>query len=254
MTPREPEQAGAASRLGVEGPPPPQTPRGPSLSWTREVRTVKRTVILAAGAVALSAALYVGNLWAQPGARPGTAPAPAPAAAEPRTRVALINLTYVIKHYSKFEAFSAELKEAAKPYQAKDTGYKNEAEKLAKDMADPKTTQEKREANEKRLREIQRLLEDNKNDAQKVLQKKQEEQLKILYLDVHSVVSRYAQSHNFELVLHYNDAITTQDYWSPQNVHRKLQLGALMPMYSAKGMDISAETVSTLNASYKPAG
>src|SRR5262245_4205815 len=103
MTPREPEQAGAASRLGVEGPPPPQTPRGPSLSWTREVRTVKRTVILAAGAVALSAALYVGNLWAQTGARPGTAPAPAPApaAAEPRTRVALINLTYVIKHYSK---------------------------------------------------------------------------------------------------------------------------------------------------------
>jgi Skp family chaperone for outer membrane proteins len=210
---------------------------------------VKRTVILTAGAVALGAALYIGSVWAQTGTRPGT---PAPASAEPRTRVALINLTYVIKHYQKYDAFQNELKVAVKPYQDKDTGHKSEAEKLAKEMADPKTTAEKREANEKRLRELQRLIEDNKNDAQKVLAKKGEEQLKILYMDVRGVVERYAQSHNFEMVLHYNDAITTQDYWSAQNISRKMQIGALMPMYSAKGMDISAEIVGTLNASYKP--
>jgi Skp family chaperone for outer membrane proteins len=207
---------------------------------------VKRTVIVAAAVVALGAAAYVGTLWAQTGARP------AAPAAEPRTRVALINLTYVIKYYKKFETFQGELKTAVAPYQAKDASYKSEAEKLSKEMADPKTTEDKREADGKRLRELQLLLENNKTDAQKLLAKKQEDQLKILYMDVRSVVERYAQSHNFEMVLHYNDAVTERDYWTPQNIARKMQVGALMPMYSAKGMDISAEIVSTLNASYKP--
>jgi Skp family chaperone for outer membrane proteins len=222
--------------------------RGPSAYWTREVRTVKRTVILAAGAVALGAAACVGALWAQTGARPATPPA----AAEPRTRVAIINLAYVIKHYAKFEAFQAEIKGAANPYQAKEASYRTEAEGLAKQNADPKTTQEKREANEKRLRELQRLAEDNKADGQKTLAKKQEDQLKILYLDVRSVVERYAQSHNFEMVLHYNDAIKPEDYWGAQNIASKIQQRSLMPMYSAPGMDISQEIVKTLNAAYKP--
>jgi Skp family chaperone for outer membrane proteins len=210
---------------------------------------VKRTVILAAGAVALGAAACVGALWAQTGARPATPPA----AAEPRTRVAIINLAYVVKHYAKFDAFQAEIKAAAAPYQAKDAQFKSEAERLAKETADPKTTAEKRDANEKRLRELQRLAEDNKNDAQKVLAKKQEDQLKILYMDVRAVVERYAQSHNFEMVLHYNDAINSTDYWSAQNIASKIQQRGLMPMYSAAGMDISQEIVKTLNQSYRPA-
>ena len=58
---------------------------------------------------------------------------------------------------------------------------------------------------------------------------------------------------NFELVLHYNDALTNEDYWSPANIMRKMQAGACMPLYAMPGMDISGPIVQTLNASYRPA-
>jgi hypothetical protein len=101
------------------------------------------------------------------------------------------------------------------------------------------------------MKDLQRHLEDNKNDAQKTLVKKQEEQLRILYMDVRNVVDRYAQAHGFDMVLHYNDAVEQQDYWSAQNIARKMQAGALVPMYFAAGLDISGNIIATLNAPYK---
>src|SRR5262249_13828114 len=156
----------------------------------------------------------------------------------PTTKVALLNLTYVIKKYNKFTAFNEELKGAVKPFQDKDVQYKTEGEKLAKEANDPKTSSEKREQLEKRARELQRLIEDNKQEAQKTLGKKQEEQLRILYMDVRAVVERTAQAYGFDMVLHFNDAVTPDEYWSAPNIARKMQAGALMPMYYASSLDI----------------
>ncbi|MFO0881310.1 MAG: OmpH family outer membrane protein [Gemmataceae bacterium] len=194
-----------------------------------------------AGVMALGIAIYASNkLWAQ---------APASTATAVKTRVGLLNLTYVIKNYSKFKNFQEELKKTMEPFQAKDSGLKAEGDKIAKDAQTPNATAEKREQIERKLKDIQRAIEDNKVEAQKVLMKKNEEQLKIVYMDVRSVVDRYAQAHGFEMVLHYNDAVTQEEYWSPQNILRKMQAGALMPMYIANGLDISANIVSTLNSS-----
>lgn len=198
-----------------------------------------------AGVLTLGAGIYLSSqLAAQTPAAGGGAPA---GMAQPKTRVALLNLTYVIKNYNKFKSFQEELKKTVEPYQAKDTSLKAEGEKLAKEAQAPNTTAEKRDQIEKKLKDLQRQIEDNKNDAQKIVVKKQEEQLKILYMDVRSVVDRYAQAHNFEMVLHYNDAVTPDDYWSPANIARKMQAGALMPMYIANGLDISGPIVTTLN-------
>ena len=41
------------------------------------------------------------------------------------------------------------------------------------------------------------MLEDNKNDAQKAVGKKRDEQLRILYMDIRNVVERYAQAHGW---------------------------------------------------------
>ena len=207
---------------------------------------MKRTVIAAAGMVALSLAIFVSHrLWAQ---SPGAARPATPASG---TKVALINLTYVIKNYERFKAFNEELKGAVKPFQDKDTGYKKELEGLAKEAQDPKTTAERREMIERNGKDLQRKIEDNKADVQKVVGKKRDEQLKILYMDIHNVVSRFAQSHGYDLVVHFHDALTTQDYWSGPNVARKMQTDALMPMYYSPSLDISGHIVATLNSSYK---
>lgn len=206
---------------------------------------VKRTVIVATGVAVLGLAVIVSSqLKAQ---APATTTPAAPTATN-KSRVALLNLTYVVKNYTKFTTFQNELKTAVDPFQVKDTAWKKQGEALVKESQDPKTTVEKRDVIEKQLKDLQRQIEDNKNEAAKVLQKKQEDQLKILYGDVRVAAYRYAQAHGYDMVLHYNDAITEQDYNSGPNIARKMQAGALMPIYMSPGVDVSVEIVKTLNA------
>jgi Skp family chaperone for outer membrane proteins len=206
---------------------------------------VKRTVIVAAGVVALGVAVYVGQLWAQNRA-------PAAPAAEAKTKVALFNLSYVIKNYAKYTAFQEEMKTAVAPFQAKDNSLKAEGQKLAQEAQLPTTKPERREEIEKRLGELKHLIEVNKTDANKALGKKQEEQLRILYMDVRTVSEKIASSRGFEVVLHFNDALG-DEYWSGPNIARKMQAGALIPMYWTNSLDISTDIVTTLNSSYKGA-
>ena len=73
---------------------------------------MKRKWIIATVGVATAAALvYVGTLWAQ---QPAGAPAvrPRPAAA-PRTKIALLNLTYVISYYEKYKSYKDDMKKQA---------------------------------------------------------------------------------------------------------------------------------------------
>jgi len=201
-------------------------------------------VTLATGLLALGVVIYIGKLWGQ------TAPPQAVAPAEPRTRIALLNLNYVIKKYQKFEAFQAEIKRLVAPFQAQDQQWKQEGERLAKQAQTPNLPGDQRDAIERQLKDLQRKAQDNKDEFNRVVGRKQEEQLKILYMDVQDTAQRYAMAHNFELVLHYNDATTKEDFWSGANIARKIQAGACMPLYAAPGMDISEAVVTTLNGAY----
>jgi Skp family chaperone for outer membrane proteins len=213
---------------------------------------VKRTAILALGVLALGAIIYVGRLWAQTGG-PAPATGPAPAAAQPRTRIALLNLSHVVRNYDKFKSYQEEIKGTVKDFQARETPIKTKGEKLAKDLQSPTTTAQAREGIEKDLKDLQRQMEDLKNEFNKVMGKKQGQQFVILYSDVRNVAERYAQAHNYEVVLHYNDAVDPKEYWSEANVVRKMQAGALMPLYYTGGIEISAEVIAALNASYRSA-
>jgi Skp family chaperone for outer membrane proteins len=220
--------------------------RGCRLSRFEENRTVKRTVLVAAAVMALGVAIYVGKMWAQTGGAH-----PAPAAAPPQTKIALINLTYVIKKYEKFKAFQEEMKTAAAPFQAKDASFTAEGEKLYKERNLATTTAERKEQIEKQLMELKRKAEDNKAEGTKALGKKQEQGVTTLYLDVYQVAERIAKSRGFEMVLQFNDLIEQTEYWSAQNISRKLQTAACTPMYYNAGLDISSDVVTTLNSSYK---
>jgi Skp family chaperone for outer membrane proteins len=205
---------------------------------------VNRKFTWTAGVIALGVAVYVGSrLFAQP-------PAPQ-ASAEPRTRIALLNLGHVVKNYRKFQQFQEELKKAVEPYQLKDKQYRQQIEAHAKALQDPAKSQAEKEVLEKNLRTYQRQLEDNANEVKTFVGKKNDDQMVILYREVQEVAQRYAVSHGFELVLHYNDALpNTPDYYTPMNVARKMQAGACVPLYAANGMDISNPLIQTLNNAY----
>jgi Skp family chaperone for outer membrane proteins len=194
----------------------------------------------------LGVAVYVGTLGAQQGGAPAARPAPS-------TRIALLNLSHVIKNYDKYKAFQEELKTVVQPFEKRQADTKAEGENLAKEKGNPNTAPARREQIDQRLRELQRIMEDNQAEVQKILIKKQEEQLKILYMDVRAISERHAQAHNYEMVLHYNDHVKPEDYWSAANIARKMQAGALMPMYYVAGLDISQEVINALNATYKTA-
>jgi Skp family chaperone for outer membrane proteins len=211
---------------------------------------VKRTVCLAAGLVALGVVIYVGKLWAQ---QPGTA-GTAPAAPEPRPWIAVLNLNYVIKYYKKFINYQEQLKHDAEPYQTKDKEKTQLRDALTRQLSDQNTPADKREGLQKQIVDITREIEDNKRDAQKVITKKQSDMLKTIYGDVQDAASRYARAHNFEMVLHYNDATTSEDYSSFANIFRKLEQPACMPLYVAPGMDISMQVLESLNAKFQGQG
>jgi Skp family chaperone for outer membrane proteins len=209
---------------------------------------VKRTVVFTAGILAFGLAGYFGShLWAQ---QTGTAPATRQAAAEPRTRIALLNMAYVIKNYKKTETFQAEVKEAFKAYEAKAQAKQVLMEQYAKQIQDQKTTPDQREALTKQITNLKREVEDLNNEAKAVLGKKSDDQMVILYREIQDAAQRYAVAHNFEAVFHYIDATTQADYYSPGSIVRKLQSPSLMPLYQAPGLDISMEVVMALNAAW----
>jgi Skp family chaperone for outer membrane proteins len=201
---------------------------------------------MAAGVMALSLAILATHrLWGQNATGQPSAPAPT-------TKVALLNLRYVMQHYERFKTFNGEIKGVVEPYQKKDTDLKTEGEKLVKQAQAPGTSVDQREKMEHRIKEIQRSMEDNKAEAQKIVGKKYAESLKILYLDVHNVVSRFAQQHGYEMVLQFQDDLGP-GYWSPPNIDRKLKADTLLPMYYNVSLDISGHVVAALNAALKSA-
>jgi Skp family chaperone for outer membrane proteins len=174
---------------------------------------------------------------------------PTAAATPARTRIAVLNLTYVIKQYVKYQHFQDEIKGIVEPAQRKDTelrqqldNLRKKAEEMARQPASPQ-----REELEKQAKDIQRQLEDNAAEIKLKLGKRTDDEMKTLFMDVYDAAQRYARSHDFEMVLQYNDAVTPEDFVSAQNIARKLNTGALMPLYWQPSMDISKAVVDMLN-------
>jgi Skp family chaperone for outer membrane proteins len=176
---------------------------------------------------------------------------PAAAATPARTRIALLNLTYVIKNYVKYQNFQNEIKGIVEPYQKKDADLRQQLESLRKKAeeaaANRSTPSTQRDELERQAKDIQRQLEDNGAEIKLKLGKRSDDEMRTLFMDVYDAAQHYASSHDFELVLHYNDAITKDDFLSAQNIARKLNTGALMPLYSLPSMDISMDLVKVLN-------
>ncbi len=208
---------------------------------------MKRTVAWAAGVLAIGLAGYFGSRgWAQQAAPA----APARPAAEPRTRVALLNMHYVIKNYEKWKSFQNELKGDYKVYEERLKANRAKQEMLVAQAKDPKATPEQQESAAKQVKQLQREAEDLSNEGKATIGKKQGDQLVIVFKEVQDAAMRYALAHNFEMVLHYSDALTATDYYNAGNIMHKLD-GALLPLYYQPDLDISLQVVTMLNSHYQ---
>ncbi len=216
---------------------------------------MKKTVMTAGGFVVLGWLCYVGasNGQTQP---PSTNPQPAATQAAPRTRIALINLTYVIKNYEKYKHFQEEIKQLVTPFQKRESDLRQALENLRADAGkaagQPQGTQ--KDELERRYKDIQRQQEDLKADATMTLNKRSDEAMRIIFTDVCDAAQRYASSHDIELVLHYNDTFDRTEYLSAQNIARKLNSGALMPLiFMEQRLDISNDILGQLNYAMRSA-
>ena len=197
--------------------------------------------LLRAGCVALVAValVFVGRSTSEPKKAPA-----------PRSRIAIINLSTVVKGYQKYQDFQAQVKEEIEGYQKKDKELRAQVEQLNREYEDKEQPEQNRQEIADKLTQLKRAIEDNASKAKASLGKKSDEQMIMLYKEVQQAVTRYAKANDLDLVLHFNDAdekTQAAERWSPQNVSRKMQAGACMPMYMAPGLDISEEIVEALN-------
>jgi Skp family chaperone for outer membrane proteins len=166
-----------------------------------------------------------------------------------KVTTAYINLTAVVKNYDRFKQFSQEIREEVSDTETKVNKLKSQLQAAAQELADQSLTQDERKAIERRVTLQQRRFEDTVKEGREFIGKKTDEQLVTIYKDIHAEVTRYARANGIEAVLHYNDAAPdSKDYFTPQNISRKMQAGAAMPVYLAPGADISDKVVEALNA------
>jgi Skp family chaperone for outer membrane proteins len=218
---------------------------------------VKRTVGTIVGLATVGVAVYVGSrLMAQP-AQNAYAGHPA-GAASAKTRVALLNLKYVVMNYGKWKNFTEQLKSEYSKYEEQVKAMTNKMDGYKKQLA-VTTDQTAKEQIEKEAKSLQRQMQDLADEAKATLGKKESDMLVIIYREVASAVASYAQAMDIDLVMHYNDAITESEMNSPPNIQRKMVTGPCTPLYyKANEIDISATILTMLNQHYQanaaPAG
>jgi Skp family chaperone for outer membrane proteins len=206
--------------------------------------------MLATGMAVLSGAIYLGSTLSaqQPTGPQAQPPAAVPA---PQTKIALINLNYVVKNYAKFIALQGEMKGVLTEYQNKDKTLATQFEAKTKEQQTPGLAPAAKDKIDVELLNLKHAREDNSAAGKKVLADKSDAGMVTLYIEVANAAKLYAVPRGIELVMHYNDALDQSEMWSAPNIARKLQAGACIPLYYQPGMDISPQVVQMLNQSYQ---
>src|SRR5262249_24060311 len=123
----------------------------------------------------------------------------------------------------------------------------NRATTLQAEAAKPETTSARREQIDKELRDLQRRAQDYAEENKAQISKMDFDQLVQIFKEVQEAVTAYARPRNIEMVLHYTDAIGT-DQSLPQFFTRKLSNGACYPLYTHPSLDITNEVTNMLNS------
>lgn len=207
---------------------------------------MKRKLGILAALAALGGALYVaGSVRAQQQA-PVAAQAYQATRPPLQTRIAVVNISQVIKNYRKYQSFQEELKQQSKTAQQAVDACKAQAMAEQKEMEQPTVTPERRDQLERDMKRLQRQAQDQIEDARMKMGKREFDELVKIYKDIKDAVDAYARAYALELVLQYQEAQGADEY-SPPFFQQKLANRACIPIYADPRMDITQNITDMLN-------
>jgi Skp family chaperone for outer membrane proteins len=167
------------------------------------------------------------------------------------TRIAMVNMTQVVKNYRKAQNLEAEL-------HGRQQYWENKLKPLREQVCafecgwHRMPSPAEREQAERNLRQMKRewsVVEDN---AKKDLEQVSGAVYTQIYRDVEDAVNRFAGSNGYDVVLFYNDATPYYEKYSVTNVSRNPWRPFAMPLYIAPQVDITASTCNDLNSVHPP--
>ncbi len=165
-----------------------------------------------------------------------------------RTRIVFLNLNEALKGYSKFKALREELKRKDEQFVTMLKNKQARGEALSKEMQDPKTTAQRKEAIEQELKQIRFDMDNIRQDAQKQIIKYQQEELAKMYREVYQVVTEYAAANGIDLVMQYNEE-WDDNYHTAQRVVQRMNM-PFWPIHYDKSMEITGVVAQTLNQKF----
>ena len=208
-----------------------------------------KNMVLIAGLAVMVAGAVAANLLAQAPVGGG----------KPAFKAGVINIDAVFAKYEKAKVYKKELDDMIAPF-------KSEAEKLKKQITDiqdylkhPKSDPSKKDQYERAVLEYRRKLEDLDRDVRKLIGKKQEDQLVVLYKEVVSATQLAATSNGVTMVFGYGEPfenVGKEDMYSFANISRKMQgMGmGIVPIWFSDNVDVTDVVVQTLNQRYRSTG
>jgi len=201
----------------------------------------KMTVYVAGFAVLVAGAISANYLFAQPAntSQPQTG-----------TKVAVINIGHVFNHYKRAAAFKTELEKAFEPFKTKAKKLTDEIKSWEDDIRDKKATPQIVENRQELIKRNKRELEDLSTEMQRLLGKRQEDNLLTLWKEVNLGITKVSEAYGFQIVLGYGDPLDKGMMDLFPNVNRKMQAmdgGASVPLYVHGSVDLSHAVTVTLN-------
>lgn len=170
------------------------------------------------------------------------------------TRVAVINLGYVLNKYERASALKEEMHAEVKKMgeEAKRIQEMLNVLQMAIQKGDFKNGT--KEEYEEKMIAGRRRLEDLNRLAQTKLGKATQSQLMTLWSDIHAAVKDYSAQHNIDLVIAYGEPIQKDANTVFQDTQRRLHAidqGGSAPFFMAPGVDISESVTDFLNKRYR---
>ncbi|MAT15174.1 MAG: outer membrane chaperone Skp [Planctomyces sp.] len=169
-------------------------------------------------------------------------------AAKPH-KIGLIDMAYIFKNYDKF---IAERKLIEEELQVKSEEAKGQGEKIARLQEALKAMNPTSPEFSAAEKEYAAAVAGFKADASRIkreLVMKEADLYKRTYLEVTTIIGKYAQAYNYTLILRYsNETVEAED--GPQEVMQKM---SSLVVYHEQGNDITANVLDYMNNKYKEA-
>jgi len=167
--------------------------------------------------------------------------------------VAVINMAEVIKKYQKAQNMINELERVEQEWWDKIKPIRDQLNSCRPPHHNRCLSPPERENKEREIARLQKELQAVEEDAKNDLAKRKGLIYPALYHEVEDAVSRLASSRGYAVVFFYNDANDADEKYSETNVRRKFELpAAVMPIYIANQVDISASIVQALEHTALP--